>query len=71
MTIIKERLAQFGTMELLKGSHDDGNGKCGLEAVAWLAGEEHSDHPACVSPVLGDFCRCWTAFDLLDRMINV
>lgn len=24
MTIIKERLAQFGTMELLKGSHDDG-----------------------------------------------
>ena len=48
MTIIKERLAQFGTMELLKGSHDDGNGKCGLEAQLQES-----------------------AFDLLDRMINV
>ena len=35
MTIIKERLAQFGTMELLKGSHDDGNGKCGLQESAF------------------------------------
>lgn len=54
MTIIKERLAQFGTMELLKGSHDDGNGKCGLEAVAPMVAQLQE-----------------SAFDLLDRMINV
>ena len=64
MTIIQERLAQLETLELLKGSHDDDNGKCALEAVAWLVGEKHSDHPACVSPVLGAFCRSWN--DSLD-----
>lgn len=32
-------------------------GTCLLEWQAWLAGEEHSDHPACVSPVLGAFGR--------------
>ena len=64
MTIIQERLAQLETLELLKGSHYDNNGKCALEAVAWLVGEKHSDHPACVSPVLGAFCRSWN--DSLD-----
>ena len=64
MTIIQERLAQLETLELLKGSHHDDNGKCALEAVAWLVGEKHSDHPACVSPVLGAFCRSWN--DSLD-----
>ena len=64
MTIIQERLAQLETLELLKGSHYDDNGKCALEAVAWLVGEKHSDHPACVSPVLGAFCRSWN--DSLD-----
>ena len=62
--IIQERLAQLDGIELLKGAHEDNNGKCALEAVAWLAGEPHSDHPACVSPVLGDFCRNWN--DCLD-----
>ena len=36
-----------------------------MEAVAWLAGEKHSDHPACVSPVIGAFCRTWN--DQLDE----
>lgn len=35
-----------------------------LEAVAWWAGEPHSDHPACVSPVLAAFGRGWA--DALD-----
>ena len=35
-----------------------------MEAVAWLAGEAHSDHPACVCPVLGAFVRSWN--DSLD-----
>ena len=39
------------------GSHDvrpDGTpeGVCVMEAVAWVAGEEHSDHPKCACPLL-------------------
>jgi len=46
------------TLNLAKGAHNDrDNGLCLLEAVAWLAGEPHSDHPACVSPILGVFGR--------------
>jgi len=30
-----------------------------MEAVAWWAGEAHSDHPACVSPVIAVFLRSW------------
>jgi hypothetical protein len=32
---------------------------CATEAIAWLAGEPHSDHPSCLSPVLGAFLRSW------------
>lgn len=32
-------------------------GVCLLEATAWLAGEEHSDHPQCVSRLLASFGR--------------
>lgn len=40
------------------GSHSDPEaGVCLLEAVAWVAGEPHSDHPACVCPVLAAFGR--------------
>jgi hypothetical protein len=35
------------------------NGLCALEAAAWLAGEPHSDHPECVSPVIAAFMRSW------------
>ncbi len=37
---------------------------CLLEAVAWFAGEPHTDQPKCVSPVLGAFGRSWN--DALD-----
>ena len=30
-----------------------------MEAVAWFAGREHTDHPPCVSPVIGAFLRSW------------
>jgi hypothetical protein len=30
-----------------------------MEMVAWLAGEAHSDEPACACPVLGAVVRCW------------
>jgi hypothetical protein len=32
------------------------DGRCAMEWVSYLAGEPHSDRPACVSPVLRAFC---------------
>ncbi len=52
------RNAQFlGPLTLLRGAHARGQGMCAMEAAAYLAGEPHSDHPACVSPVLASFLR--------------
>lgn len=31
---------------------------CAMEMVAWLAGESHSDEPACACPVIGAVVRC-------------
>jgi hypothetical protein len=46
------------TLHLAHGSHADrGDGVCLLEAVAWIAGEPHTDHPVCVSPALAAFGR--------------
>jgi hypothetical protein len=43
---------------LSRGAHNDrDNGLCLLEAVAWLAGEEHTDRPVCVSGVLAAYGR--------------
>ena len=50
----------LSTIHLEKGAHHTrDSGVCLLEAVAWFAGREHSDHPFCVSPVLGTFGRAW------------
>ncbi len=40
------------------------DGRCAMEWVAHLAGEPHSDDPACVSPVLRAFCTTFN--DSLD-----
>lgn len=46
------------TLELAHGKHRNrDDGVCLLEAVAWYAGEEHTDHPKCVSPYLGELGR--------------
>lgn len=50
-TIDSERLAQITLSWGPHASRD--SGMCMLEAAAYLAGEEHSDHPQCVSPILG------------------
>ena len=49
------------TAVLLKsGAHaSPSEGLCVMEAAAWLAGEAHTDHPACVSVVIAAFCRSW------------
>ena len=45
---------------LASGAHDRRtDGVCVMEAVAWWAGEDHSDRPECVSPVIGAFLRSW------------
>lgn len=33
------------------------DGLCTMEMVAWLAGEEHTDEPACTCPVLAAYAR--------------
>ena len=58
--IAPERLAWLDTISFANGSHDDPeSGVCAMEAAAYIAGEEHSDHPACVCPVIGGFMRSW------------
>src|SRR5690348_1884729 len=46
------------TLTLTAGKHSTRDqGVCLFEAVAWLAGQPHTDHPPCVSPVLGAYGR--------------
>jgi len=47
-----------------KGSHGEfDNGACVMEAVAWVAGERHSDAPICACPVIRRF-----AININDRI---
>ena len=68
MSVIEERLPYLEPLVLESGSHAPPiNGlvhACVMEAVAYVAGEPWSDHPECVSPVLGAFLRSWN--DSLD-----
>ena len=47
---------------LQSGKHEAGQGFCFMEAAAFIAGEDHSDHPACVCRVLGIFARRWNDY---------
>ena len=48
----------FTSIVLAHGSHKTPEqGMCLLEAVAWIAGEPFSDHPACVDRALAAFGR--------------
>ena len=49
---------------LLVGSHSPDGQMCVMELSAYIAHEPWSDHPECVSPVLGAFLRAWN--DALD-----
>ena len=51
---------QLRLLHLGQGAHGGiDQGACMMEAAAWVAGEPWSDHPSCVSPVIGQFCRSW------------
>ena len=52
------------SIKLLPGQHKRrSEGVCATEAIAWLAGEPHSDVPRCLCPTLGSVLRDWN-----DRM---
>ena len=55
------RTLDLDSLTLLTGSHgpNDAQRMCVMEAVAYVAGEDWSDHPACASPVIGAFLRSW------------
>jgi alkylation response protein AidB-like acyl-CoA dehydrogenase len=56
-------------VKLKSGAHNNPqHGLCVMEAVAYIARENHSDHPECVSPVIATFLRTWNdAMDDTDR----
>ena len=50
----------FRTFRFGSGSHETReDGMCVMEAVAYVAGEQHSDAPQCASPVISAFMRSW------------
>jgi len=52
------RIAEITTLK--SGGHSGlSDGACIMEAAAYVAGEPWSDHPQCVSPVIGVFLRNW------------
>lgn len=56
--IIVERLEKLDSLVLKYGSHASfEEGVCAMEAVAWLAGEEHTDAPQCACPVIAAVVR--------------
>ena len=60
MTIVEERLALLDSLHLGRGSHSSfEDGVCVMEAVAWVAGEPHSDHPKCASKLITAFMVSW------------
>ena len=47
-------------LELKHGAHDSpDDGLCVMEAVAYFAGEPHSDKPKCCCPTIAAFLRSW------------
>jgi hypothetical protein len=53
-----DAVLDLDSLILLLGSHSTrDDGVCAMEAVAWLAGEPHSDRPACACPVIASFVR--------------
>src|ERR1044072_7276238 len=58
--VLPDRLEVLRSRQLLSGGHTDPeSGLCVMEAVAFVAGEKHSDQPKCACPVIGSFLRTW------------
>jgi hypothetical protein len=53
-------MADLDNIHLAFGAHySREEGMCLMEAVAYIAGEPHTDRPECVCPVLASFGRVW------------
>lgn len=64
---LPDRITALDSIHLGRGEHGSrGDGMCAMEAVAYLAGEPHSDYPQCACPVLGSFVRSWNDGLLVD-----
>jgi hypothetical protein len=51
---------EIETLRLRSGGHrSPEDGMCVMEAVAYVAGEPHSDHPECACPIISAFLRRW------------
>jgi hypothetical protein len=51
---------EIETLRLRSGGHKSPeDGMCVMEAVAFVAGEPHSDHPECACPIISAFLRRW------------
>lgn len=60
MTTIDNPTEWLDQLELADGAHSTpGDGMCWMEAVAFAQGEDFTDHPDCVSPVIAAFGRSW------------
>jgi hypothetical protein len=60
--VYKQPLALIGVDGITLGVGAHGrreDGVCAMEAVAWIAGEPHSDSPRCASPAISAFMRSW------------
>jgi hypothetical protein len=60
--VYKQPLALIGVDGITLGVGAHGrreDGVCAMEAVAWIAGEPHSDSPQCASPAIAAFMRSW------------
>ena len=58
MTVQTDRLTIIDTIHLDDGGHESfDDGVCLEELCAYLAGEDHTAEPVCVSPILGVFGR--------------
>ena len=54
------RVLDLEALVLERSSHEyPEEGMCVMEAVAFVAGEPHSDSPSCVSPIISAFLRRW------------
>jgi hypothetical protein len=57
--IIEERWKKFENWSLKAGGHSPDSTFCVMEAVAYVAGEDWSDHPKCACPIISAFLRSW------------
>jgi hypothetical protein len=55
-----QRLSSTSSVRLEPGSHrSPDEGVCVVELASMIGGEDFSDRPDCVCPVIGSFLRCW------------